>query len=279
MPPRPLLHHQSGSGLEVKFLRCVVAVLVVIQGSQLLHTAPPHHQLETDLRASAGAAAAGEGGAAAVAAKANGFAGGRKDRLALQDTGLSGKGAGGVHCSPCPPCQACKSCDEVAAAAAAAAVAAGSSRGSATSGGGEQQKQPATKNSPDPKNADLLAVFVLETRGTGVQGIIENVRQNILPDTPSVVYVCVPDGTVAAVRDIVATYGDFVRVVSLDESGWGALPAGDDPSLYAGSWGKDYRLMGDWRLWHMPKFANHLGHQYVLQVRGGGEGGVGVGGR
>lgn len=119
----------------------------------------------------------------------------------------------------------------------------------------------------DPAHADVLAVMVLQTRGDmGFGQIAGNVKQHIMPDTPSILYICVPDHDLSRAQAAAKDLGDFVKAVALSETGWGALPEGNDHALYAGPWGKEYRLMGDWRLWHMPSWAHSIGHKYTLQV-------------
>ncbi|KAG2495997.1 hypothetical protein HYH03_005920 [Edaphochlamys debaryana] len=57
-----------------------------------------------------------------------------------------------------------------------------------------------------------------------------------------------------------------VRVLPLANGSWAVPEWARDMSLWKGRWPRSYRLMGDWRLSYMPRFARAMGHRYLLQL-------------
>lgn len=52
-----------------------------------------------------------------------------------------------------------------------------------------------------------------------------------------------------------------VHVLPISNATWVLPAAGSDRSKWYGHWGAGYRLMGDWRLVFMPRFARAMGHR------------------
>ncbi|KAG2445025.1 hypothetical protein HYH02_008893 [Chlamydomonas schloesseri] len=130
-------------------------------------------------------------------------------------------------------------------------------------------------------NADRLAVVVLLTdldyksanRTLMLHAALRLAQRHLLPTTPAAFYVfTVADQLpllAAGLEDILAEQesgSEWVRLLAVPQESWVLPPAGNDTQLWRGHWNRNYRLMGDWRLSFMPRFARELGHRYVLQM-------------
>ncbi|PNW83417.1 hypothetical protein CHLRE_05g243900v5 [Chlamydomonas reinhardtii] len=130
-------------------------------------------------------------------------------------------------------------------------------------------------------NADRLAVVVLLTdldyksanRTAMLHASLRLAAAHLLPTTPAVFYIfTVADQLpllAAGLRDIVQQQqrgSEWVRLLAVPVESWVLPASANDTKLWRGHWNQNYRLMGDWRLSFMPRFARDMGHRYVLQM-------------
>ncbi|PNH09839.1 hypothetical protein TSOC_003488 [Tetrabaena socialis] len=105
-----------------------------------------------------------------------------------------------------------------------------------------------------------------------LRATIRLAEHHLLPSTPYNLYVFTRRNALQRLRNGLA---DLQRphlfVLPVTNESWVLPGAARDRSTWhgwvgEGIWGASYRLMGDWRLGFMPRFARERGHRYVLQL-------------
>lgn len=102
-------------------------------------------------------------------------------------------------------------------------------------------------------------------------------EKHFFPFTPATFYVFTKAQHVNAIRKRLSdrtklpSNRNLIKVLPVPQASWTLHEAGRDKHHWKGHWLPGYRIMGDWRLEFMPRFARALGYRWVM-------GGVRVGG-
>ncbi len=94
-------------------------------------------------------------------------------------------------------------------------------------------------------------------------------EKHFFPFTPATFYVFTKPQHIGAIyvrlsnRAKLPANRNLIKVLPVPEASWTLHEAGRDKRHWKGHWLPGYRIMGDWRLEFMPRFARALGYRWV----------------
>lgn len=128
---------------------------------------------------------------------------------------------------------------------------------------------------PEPVRKDRLAVSILHTHPWNDTGqtrlllcCLSLLHRNVMHATPSDVFIFhryKPSEGLAALLE----RDEHIHLVPIKKEEWQPPLATAPRELWTQTdkWSEDYRIMGHWRLTYQMAFFEHLGYDYLLQVR------------